>query len=114
MTAGIAKVLEKVIHNALKFRDKLVTPVVWIAAREEAPGLMAIRVTDNGLGVQSKYRNLVFQPFARLNPSNDFPGAGMGLAICSRLMESIGGTIAFEDPSGPSGANVVIRFPVKE
>ena len=88
--------------------------MVKIEAREKEPGFITIRVTDNGLGVEPKYRGLVFQPFSRLNAKSSFAGAGMGLAICFRLMECIGGTIVFEDPAGPRGANVVLRFPLRE
>lgn len=111
---GIARVLEKVLHNSLKFRGSDMAPVVEVEAWEEEPGAIAIRVTDNGIGVEPKYRSLVFQPFSRLNAKSSFPGPGMGLAICLRLMECMGGTIAFEDPARPPGANVIIRFPSKE
>jgi len=111
---SIAKVLEKVIHNSLKFREPDIAPIVGVEAWEEQPAAIAIRVSDNGLGVEGKYRQLVFQPFARLNSKGLFPGAGMGLATCLRLMQSIGGTIAFEDPVTASGSSVVIRFPTVE
>jgi chemotaxis family two-component system sensor kinase Cph1 len=111
---SISRVLEKVVHNSLKFRGTDVDPVVKIEAWEKEPGFITIRVTDNGLGVDPKYRSLVFQPFSRLNAKSSYSGAGMGLAVCLRLMECIGGTIAFEDPAVPTGANVVIRFPLKE
>jgi signal transduction histidine kinase len=112
--SAIARVLEKVMHNSLKFGGADLAPVVGIEAWEEQPGHIAIRVTDNGLGVELKYRRLVFQPFSRLNAKSSYPGAGLGLAICLRLMECIGGTIAFEDPAGTTGSNVVIRFPLKD
>jgi signal transduction histidine kinase len=112
--SSITRVLEKVIHNSLKFREGEIAPVVGIEALEEVPGSLTIRITDNGMGVDAKYRNLVFQPFARLNTKSTFPGAGMGLAISLRLMECIGGTITFEDPAGPTGSNVILRFPLRD
>ena len=111
---SISRVLEKVMHNSLKFREADASPVVGVEAWEEDPASIGIRISDNGLGVDRKYRQLVFQPFSRLNGKGLFPGAGMGLATCLRIMHSIGGTIAFEDPAIEKGASVVIRFPTVE
>ena len=109
--AGIARVIEKLLHNSLKFHAVGGIPLVEVEASDVAPDLIVIRIDDNGLGIQPEYRATVFEPFKRLNPASDYPGSGMGLAICARLMESIGGGISIEDRGADPGVAVVLRFP---
>lgn len=108
--AAIAKVVERVLHNALKFHAEGEAPVVEIEASEGAAGMIVIRVRDAGIGVDPKYHEMVFEPFRRLHPVAVYPGAGMGLAICRRRMEAMGGTIRFED-TGSAGSVVRIELP---
>ena len=106
--SGIARVVEKVLHNSLKFHAPNRRPEVSIEVAEQPPGLMAMRIIDNGLGVEAAYREDVFKPFKRLNSASEYPGSGLGLSICRRLLESIDGTIQIE---GSPGAIVLLRFP---
>jgi signal transduction histidine kinase len=111
VTAGLAKALEKLLHNGLKFHAVDVDPVVEIEATVDGAGDIAIRVTDNGLGIEPEYRQSVFEPFCRLHPASDYPGSGMGLPICLRRLELVGGTLAFETPPGSRGLCAVVRIP---
>jgi signal transduction histidine kinase len=86
--------------------------MVEVQVSEANSGLTEIRVSDQGLGVEPQHREMVFGPFKRLNPLSEFPGSGLGLSTCRRLVESIGGTIRFEDCE--KGAVVVVRFPGNE
>ena len=98
--SGISRVVEKVLHNSLKFQLADTTPVVRVEASQDADGRITIRVHDNGIGIESAYRMSVFEPFKRLNSAVDYPGSGLGLSICRRLLESIRGTIRIEDSLG--------------
>ena len=106
--AGIARVVEKVLHNALKFHPAGASPVVDVQAAESADGRVSIVIRDNGMGVETQYIPLVFQPFQRLNSPAEFPGSGLGLSTSQRLLHSIGGTIEI---SGTGGTVVTLSFP---
>ena len=112
--SGFARVLEKVLHNSLKFQLKEHIPVVNIATAEETDGMIAVRVQDNGLGIESQYRDSVFEPFQRLNAASDFAGSGLGLSICKRLADAMEASIRFEDSGTGQGVALVLRFPRHE
>ena len=109
--SGIARAIEKLLHNSLKFHAAGASPLVEVEALEAETDSIVIRVADTGLGVQPEYRAIVFEPFRRLNPASDYPGSGMGLSICARLIESIGGVISLEGRGPHPGVAVVLRFP---
>lgn len=109
--SGLARLLEKVLHNSLKFQLDGASPVIEITATEVEGGMVEVRVSDNGLGIQSQYRESVFKPFERLNAASDFPGSGLGLSICKRLADNMKGTIRFEDSKAEQGVALVLRFP---
>jgi signal transduction histidine kinase len=67
-------------------------------------------VADAGTGFEAQEDKL-FQPFARFHRSAEYPGTGMGLALCRRVVERHGGTIALESRPG-SGTTVTIALPV--
>ncbi len=62
-------------------------------------GDWVIRVSDNGLGIAEADRERVFLPFIRLAKS-EAPGSGLGLAVCKRIVEGLGGTICVEPQTG--------------
>lgn len=69
-----------------------------------------ICVQDAGIGFDEKYRDRIFQVFQRLHNKNDFPGTGVGLAICQRVVENHGGSITAESKPG-EGATFCIYLP---
>jgi PAS domain S-box-containing protein len=94
----LGQVFQNLLSNALKFRGATPPRVEVTAARE--PGLWRFSVTDDGLGVDARYRERIFEIFRRLNHRRDFPGTGIGLAICRRIVEDHGGTIEVRDRVG--------------
>ncbi|MHB8341906.1 MAG: sensor histidine kinase, partial [Mycobacteriales bacterium] len=85
---------------------------VTVSARPRPDGGVVISVADNGSGIPLAYREKVFQVFERLNPaSGSAGGTGIGLTICRRIMESVGGQIEVGDPPDGSGAQFVLSFP---
>ena len=77
--------------------------------RHDSP-VWAISVSDNGIGFDEKYAERIFAPFQRLNGRQAFEGAGMGLAICRRIVTLRGGTITASSHPG-AGATFVITLP---
>jgi signal transduction histidine kinase len=100
VSSSVSKILEKVIHNALKFHARGETPVVRIEPQvvEDVPGWVRIRVRDRGIGIEPQFRTAVFEPFKRLNPVSSYPGSGLGLSIALLLIRRIGGEISIEEP----------------
>lgn len=95
----ITQVFQNLIGNALKYRRRDDQPLVLISAVQRSASHWLIKVEDNGIGVPSEFRDLVFVPFKRLH-GREIPGTGIGLALCRRIVEASGGKIWVESSSG--------------
>lgn len=98
----LTQLFQNLIGNAIKF-CKASPPQVRIEARRES-GHWRFSVTDNGIGIAPEYRERVFGIFQRLHTRREFPGAGIGLSLCKRIVERHGGTIGVEP--APGGGSV--------
>ncbi len=97
-TLQLGTVFQNLIGNALKFhREK--TPEIHIAA-EEFSKYWKITVRDNGIGIAPEYQERVFKIFQRLHNQTEYPGTGIGLAVCRRVIERHGGEIGVESEFG--------------
>ena len=106
----IEQLFFNLLSNALKFRRPDVPPVVSVAARTEA-GSAVITVTDNGIGFEDAYRERIFGIFERLHPRDHYPGTGIGLALCRRILDRHSGTI--EAHGAPNeGTTIVLTLPL--
>lgn len=97
------QLLQNLICNALKYRKPGVTPKVHIGAAEEGKD-WHLSVTDNGIGIDDKFLQSVFQPFRRLHNWNDIKGTGLGLSVCKRIVNAHGGAIWAESVPGMGSA----------
>jgi PAS domain S-box-containing protein len=82
---------QNLLENALKFRSAE-PPEVTVSARDVPEG-WEVQVCDNGIGIQPQYLQRIFGLFQRLHSREEYPGTGMGLAICKRIVERHGGRI---------------------
>ena len=89
--AQLAQVFQNLVGNALKFRG--VRPPSVHVGVEPKPGRWVFAVRDNGIGIQPEDRERLFAMFGRLHRHDDYPGTGIGLAICKRIVERHGGRI---------------------
>jgi chemotaxis family two-component system sensor kinase Cph1 len=109
----LAQLLENIISNSLRFRSDA-PPVVHVSADPcsndgEKPERWLIRVRDNGIGIEAEECETALKPFNRLN-GRKYPGVGLGLTICRRIVENHGGTICLE-PAGSAGTICSFTLP---
>ena len=95
----IAQLFQNLIGNALKFRREGVNPEIHVGARQEG-GDWVLWVKDNGIGIPSDAFGRVFVAFQRLHGMSEYPGTGMGLAICKKIVERHRGRIWVESEVG--------------
>lgn len=104
----LVQVFQNLIANALKFAQPEGT--VEIAFTGAAAGGDAILgVADNGIGVPADARKVIFEPLTRLHSSQEFEGAGIGLALCRKSIERLGGSIWVEE-SAAGGAHFRLKL----
>lgn len=97
------QLFQNLIGNALKFRHPERPATVTISAErvtEEGAACWRFAVADNGIGIDPKYAERVFQVFQRLHTRDEYEGTGIGLAICKKIVERHGGRIWFEATPG--------------
>lgn len=90
----IRQVFFHVMDNAIKFRKPGTAPQLHIASRPDPAGVgQLFSVTDDGLGLHPRDARRIFSLFERLNPGDETNGAGMGLALCHKIIARHGGNI---------------------
>lgn len=94
----MAQVFQNLISNAIKFRNHEV-PRIHISAQKDGRNWV-ISVSDNGCGIESRYADRIFVIFQRLHNRREYPGTGIGLAICKKVIERHGGNIWMESEPG--------------
>jgi light-regulated signal transduction histidine kinase (bacteriophytochrome) len=94
----IMHLFQNLVANAIKYRSSD-SPRIHISAAEQASAWV-FSVADNGMGMKPEYQEVIFEPFKRLHGRADYPGTGIGLAICKRVVERQGGRIWVESEPG--------------
>lgn len=107
-----------VIQNSLKYASVHRSPVIKITASQE-PVIIKdrfnvycnwVKFSDNGIGFDQKYADSIFKVFTRLHTQQEYSGSGIGLALCKKIMQALGGTISAEGKLG-EGTSITIYFP---
>lgn len=93
----LVQLIQNLIGNAIKYRSAA-APRIHISAEQDHTGFI-ISVEDNGIGIDPEYGQQIFGIFKRLHGQN-YPGTGIGLAICQRIVERYGGRIWVESAVG--------------
>jgi signal transduction histidine kinase len=118
------QILQNLISNALKFNKQDQPPKVKISAtlrQEPFTGpegqseleVCDLHVADEGIGFDEKYIDKIFAVFQRLHGRSEYEGTGVGLAVCRRIADRHGGTIAAKSQPG-HGATFTVTLPVKQ
>jgi signal transduction histidine kinase len=103
----LIQVFQNLISNAIKYRSAE-KPVIRISGRREG-GLCRFSVSDNGIGIAPEYHDQIFGLFKRLH-GNEVPGTGVGLAICSKIVNRYRGRIQVESEPG-KGSTFIFEVP---
>jgi PAS domain S-box-containing protein len=108
----ITKMFQNLIGNAIKFHKPGVAPNIHISAKQDENSWI-FSVSDNGIGIDPQYADRIFKIFQRLHTRDEYPGTGIGLAICKRIAEQHGGTIWIESVPG-SGSTLYFTIPKRK
>ncbi|MEO6920628.1 MAG: ATP-binding protein [Collimonas sp.] len=109
-SARVRQIIANLASNAIKFTE---TGKVTIAVRSAGAGQVAISVTDTGIGIAVEYQQEIFDAFSQADTSitRRFGGTGLGLALCKRLTELMGGTITVRSRVG-GGSTFTVMLPL--
>lgn len=95
----LLQLFQNVIGNAIRYHKKGEPPKIKITCVEREEDVL-FSVADNGLGIEEEYLEKIFGVFQRLHARDEYPGTGIGLAICDRVVHRHGGTIWAESELG--------------
>lgn len=96
---ALSQLIQNLVANGLKFHNGHATPRVRISAKQIADG-WEISVEDNGIGIDPKHVDTIFQPFRRLHGQSEYEGSGLGLATCKKVVDQHRGQIRVESEPG--------------
>lgn len=106
----LVSLFQNLLGNALKFRSAHV-PLVTIRGHSKDDEL-EVEIEDNGIGFDPKYADAIFEAFRRLHSQNAYPGTGIGLAACKKIITQHHGRI-WATSQGPGGATFHFTFPLR-
>ena len=107
----LTQLYQNLIENALKY-TAAERPLVRLTAEMDAR-FWTLGVRDNGIGVEPKFAERIFEPFKRLHGMSKFEGSGIGLAVCRKSVERVGGKIWVESELG-KGAHFKFTLPLAD
>ena len=108
-SSQLGQVFQNLISNSIKFHKT--TPKIHISARE-TPEEWILVVSDEGIGIDPKHQEQIFDVFKRLHTRNEYPGTGIGLSICKRVVDRHNGKIWVESELG-QGSSFYFTLPKK-
>jgi len=106
---SLSLIFQNLINNALNYQSENTIPKIEISCFENKTNWF-FEVKDNGIGIAEEYFETIFKPFKRLHTQSEYPGSGLGLAACKKLVEKMNGDIKVESEI-QTGTKIIIRLP---
>jgi light-regulated signal transduction histidine kinase (bacteriophytochrome) len=106
----LAVLWQNLISNGIKFAVPDRDPVIKVTFAEAPDGMWLFCVADNGIGISPEFGEKIFIIFQRLHGRDAYPGTGIGLALCKRIVEHHGGEISL-DPGYSGGTQICFTLP---
>ncbi|MCI4667680.1 MAG: ATP-binding protein [Bacteroidia bacterium] len=103
---GLVLVLQNMIHNAIKY-NKAEHPIIHISYQRE-DGTAKFLIKDNGIGIDPQYHEYIFKAFKTLDNKSKINSSGLGLAICKKIVEQMGGEIKLKSTPGKGSTFFII------
>ncbi len=95
-----SQLLQNILSNAIKYRKPNVSPRILIKSSPLEKACFRLEISDNGIGFEEKYAQTIFEPFKRLHSQTQYPGTGIGLAICKSIVDRHGWSLAIKSAPG--------------
>jgi light-regulated signal transduction histidine kinase (bacteriophytochrome) len=108
-TTQLAQVFQNLVINGIKFHSEE-APQICISAEKKANEWI-FSVQDNGIGIDPQYSERIFEVFKRLHNKEEYPGTGIGLAVCKKIVERHSGRIWVESELG-KGSTFYFTLPI--
>ncbi len=110
--SALKQLFQNLLNNALKYHAPAQVPEVIVSAERQSES-WCFKVQDNGIGIDPAYFDQIFQIFQRLHSKDDYPGTGIGLATCKKIVENHGGRIWVASQPGV-GTSVYFTLPAAD
>lgn len=106
----LTQLFYNLIGNSIKYRGEEPPKITISAGRKRDDGLVRISIADNGIGIEPRHADTIFEMMKRLHDGSQYPGMGVGLAFCRQIVESHGGEI-WLDETHLKGARFCLTLP---
>jgi PAS domain S-box-containing protein len=104
------QLFQNLISNAIKFRSEDKNLKIHVSCQNQGNNNYIFSVSDNGIGIESQFKDRIFEVFQRLHTRDEYSGTGIGLAICKKIVERHGGQIWIESELG-AGSTFYFTLP---
>ena len=106
--AQLGRLIQNIVSNAMKYRKPGAAPSIAIRTAHTGGAKVRLSISDDGVGFDEKFAKEIFEPFKRLHSPKDYPGTGIGLAICKAIADRFGWTLTARSRPGEGSTFEVV------